>query len=143
MAGTWAVMNASSIGITASTFHCFRVAKATLTSSVVRTLVNFSLRPIPGAAAFTAALPDVVEEVEARLARWIASAAGVRVEDDGDRRVTARRRWTCALPEGTGEMSCGGTHLARLDELAAIDIRYAVTDDGSGMTVRTTPRRAT
>jgi alanyl-tRNA synthetase len=93
------------------------------------------------AAAFTAALPDVVGVVEAQLARWIASAAEVRVEDDGDRRVTGRRRWTCALPEGTGEMPCGGTHLARLDELTAIDIHYAVTDDGIGMTVRTTPRR--
>ena len=94
------------------------------------------------ALAFTASLSGVVGAVETQLARWIASAAEVRVKDDGDRRVTGRRRWTCALPEGTGEMPCGGTHLARLDELAAIDIAYAVNDDGSGMTVRTTPRRA-
>lgn len=94
------------------------------------------------AAAFTAALPDVVESVETRLAGWIASAAAVRVEDDGDRRVTGRRRWTCALPEGVGEMPCGGTHLTRLDQLAAIDVLYSVAEDGTGMTVRTTPRRA-
>ena len=94
------------------------------------------------AAAFTAVLPDVVEGVQAQLVRWMASAAEVRVEDDGDRRVTGRRRWTCALPEGTGEMPCGGTHLARLDALAAIDLHYAVLGDGSGLTVRTTPTRA-
>jgi alanyl-tRNA synthetase len=94
------------------------------------------------AAAFTAALPDVVESVEAQLARWISSAAVVKVEDDGDRRITGRRRWTCALPEGVGEMSCGGTHLTRLDQLAAIDVHYSVAEDATGMTVRTTPRRA-
>jgi alanyl-tRNA synthetase len=94
------------------------------------------------AAAFDEQLDEVVTKVRTQLAEWLRTDARVQVEDDGDRRVTGFRRWTCTLPEGTAAMPCGGTHVTRLGEIAAIDVRYEITDDGTGMTVRTTPRRA-
>lgn len=93
------------------------------------------------AAAFADGLVEVESEVSTRLAGWIATRSPVRVEDEGDRRLSAFRRWVCGLPEGSGEMPCGGTHLAHLGELVGIDVHYALAEDGSGMTVRTTPRR--
>lgn len=94
------------------------------------------------AASFADELTGVTRDVSSQLADWIATRSPVRVEDGGDRRLSGFRRWVCALPEGSGEMPCGGTHLAHLGELVGIDVSYALTEDGSGMTVRTTPRRA-
>lgn len=94
-----------------------------------------------------ARLADQVDEVVARvqgtLQEWIGSGAVVVVADGGDRRITALRRWTCALPDGQAEMPCGGTHLPDLSALAAIEVAYTVAQDATGspagLTVRTTP----
>lgn len=94
------------------------------------------------AASFADEYAGVAREVSSRLTEWVATRAEVRVDDGGDRSLSGFRRWVCALPEGSGEMPCGGTHLAHLGELVGIDVSYALAEDGSGMTVRTTPHRA-
>lgn len=93
-------------------------------------------------AGFSDQLDEVVARVSGRLQEWINSGAVVVVADDGDRRVTAPRRWTCALPGGLAEMPCGGTHLPDLAALAAVDVDYRLTQDGTGLTVRSTPTLA-
>lgn len=90
------------------------------------------------AAAFIATAQDVEAAVNARLASWLAAAAPVRVETDGDPTLTARRRWVCALPEGEAGLPCGGTHVDSLARLAEVRVSYAVPDDGAGLEVTTT-----
>ncbi|GAB2583616.1 hypothetical protein GCM10027168_15500 [Streptomyces capparidis] len=87
------------------------------------------------------ALPAVAAEVNERLAAWLAAAAPVRVETPGPE-LTAHRRWTCALPEGTASLSCGGTHLHGLDELASLTTELTLGGDGTELTAVTTPKRA-
>jgi alanyl-tRNA synthetase len=86
---------------------------------------------------------EIVGRVQSTLQEWIASAAVVVVADGGDRRITALRRWTCALPDGQAEMPCGGTHLPDLSALAAVEVDYVVAQDGAGspvgLTVRSRP----
>jgi alanyl-tRNA synthetase len=95
---------------------------------------------------FSDQLDEIVARVRRTLQEWIASEAVVVVADGGDRRVTAPRRWTCALPDGLAEMPCGGTHLRDLSTLAAVDIDYQLARDGTGLpvglTVRSTPTLA-
>ncbi len=93
-------------------------------------------------AGFGEQLPEIVAEVRAQLVLWLSSAAPVRVNDGGDAHITARRRWTCALPDGVANIPCGGTHVASLAALAEVDVDYQVDQDGAGLTVRTTPRLA-
>jgi alanyl-tRNA synthetase len=92
------------------------------------------------AARFCDELEQVTERVSDQLGEWIAAGVEVSVDDGGDRRVSGVRRWTCALPEGQAVLPCGGTHLSSLDELSAIEVAYQLSDEGSGLTVRTTPR---
>ncbi len=91
---------------------------------------------------FSEELPAIVDEVQAQLLAWLASAAPVLVVDDGDTRITALRRWTCALPDGVADMPCGGTHVASLASLSRVEVDYQMAQDGAGLTVRTTPRVA-
>ncbi|MQY05129.1 hypothetical protein ACRB68_31960 [Actinomadura sp. RB68] len=79
-------------------------------------------------------LPKLAEVVEARMARWIAADAPVAIEAPGPG-LTAPRRWRCALPEGTVEIPCGGTHLSRLGELGAV--RVSMEPGDAGPVVRT------
>ena len=92
--------------------------------------------------AFAQDIDDVVATARGLLRGWLASGAAVEVKDDGDLRITARRRWTCALGEGLAEIPCGGTHVPSLGTLSAISIDYQLSSDGSGLTVRTTPTLA-
>jgi alanyl-tRNA synthetase len=85
---------------------------------------------------------EIVANVRSQLAAWIASGAAVVVADGGDLRVTAPRRWTCALPEGLADIACGGTHVADLGVLSAVQVAYDLAPDGTGLTVRTTPTLA-
>jgi alanyl-tRNA synthetase len=82
-------------------------------------------------------LDVVVSAVNARLAAWVASGAAVRVDTGGDETLTARRRWTCDLPEGRAEIPCGGSHVATLSALGQVTVSYQVVADGSGLEVRT------
>ena len=91
------------------------------------------------AAAFAASLQTIVDQVEHQLAVWVDSDAPVTVVDDGDLRVTAPRRWTCHLADGLAEVACGGTHVPSLASLDRVRVDYQLAQDGTGLTVRTTP----
>ncbi|HUV48369.1 MAG TPA: metal-dependent hydrolase [Actinomycetes bacterium] len=93
-------------------------------------------------AAFVDALSAIAFEVESQLTTWVESGASVAVVDDGDLRVTAPRRWTCALADGLAEIACGGTHVPSLAALDRIRVDYQLAPDGTGLTVRTTPTQA-
>jgi alanyl-tRNA synthetase len=86
-------------------------------------------------------LPAVTEAVNARLAAWVAADAPVRVDVPGPE-LTARRRWTCVLPEATASIFCGGTHLTHLGELSALTTELRLSEDGTELTAVTTPKRA-
>ena len=86
------------------------------------------------------ALPELTEKINARLAGWLAEDAPVRIDTPGPE-LTARRQWVCELPEKTVEISCGGTHLHRLGELASLTAELTLSEDGSELVVVTTPKR--
>lgn len=70
---------------------------------------------------FTAEDLDVdatAAEVNAALAAWTATGAGIAVRADGPG-LTDRRRWVCDLPGERAEIPCGGTHPT---SLAGLDI---------------------
>ncbi|MGB3909114.1 MAG: metal-dependent hydrolase [Pseudolysinimonas sp.] len=88
------------------------------------------------------ALDDVraVEDAaNARLADWVATGAGIRIDRDGDG-LGDRRRWVCELPGGDAVIPCGGTHLTSLGELAAVRVELAREDveGGVALTMTTT-----
>ena len=74
-------------------------------------------------------LPAIQDAVNAALAGWIASDAPVRIDCDGER-LTERRYWVCALPEGEARIACGGTHATSLGELGALRAALSLSDDG-------------
>lgn len=89
-----------------------------------------------------AALDDLsaVENLaNARLAEWVATGAGIRIDRDGDG-LGDRRRWVCELPGGDAVIPCGGTHLTSLSELAAVRVELARqdVDGGIALTMTTT-----
>ena len=85
-----------------------------------------------------AELPALTAAVNARLASWVAADAKVVVEAPGPE-LTARRRWTCDLPEGRASIACGGTHLHHLGELTILRTELRLSEDGSELTAVTTP----
>lgn len=98
--------------------------------SVDRYRMNKSLRRAGfDTASLAGELDDVQGEVAELLERWIASAAPVRVEAEGDG-LTDRRAWVCELPDGTARIPCGGTHLTSLAELGDVTTAFTVVDDG-------------
>jgi alanyl-tRNA synthetase len=88
-------------------------------------------------------LPGIADRVNARLAEWVAADAPVRIEVFGEEktaRLTARREWVCELPQGTASIFCGGTHLARLGELAALHTTLSLSEDGTELVAVTVPK---
>jgi alanyl-tRNA synthetase len=88
-------------------------------------------------------LPEITARVNARLAEWVAADAPVRVEVFGGEKsaqLTARREWVCNLPQGTASIFCGGTHLARLGELAALQTTLSLSEDGTELVAVTVPK---
>lgn len=85
-------------------------------------------------------LPALADAANTSLAGWIASAAPVRVRVPGPE-LTARREWSCALPEATVSIPCGGTHLGSLSELSALTTSLSLNEDGTELTARTTAVR--
>lgn len=88
-------------------------------------------------------LPEIADRVNARLTGWIAADARVRVEVFGGEKtaqLTARREWVCELPEGTASIFCGGTHLGRLGELAALHTTLSLSEDGAELVAVTVPK---
>jgi alanyl-tRNA synthetase len=84
-----------------------------------------------------ASLPGRQEAVNARLAVWVAMGAAVRVDTGGDDSLTARRWWTCDLPQGQARLPCGGSHVASLAALGGVSVTFDTVDDGAGLEVRT------
>jgi len=76
---------------------------------------------------FAASLAEREERINARLAEWVASAAESRIETDGPT-IADRRRWVCALPDGTASILCGGTHASSLAEFASIRVGLDLGD---------------
>ncbi|MFE6052079.1 metal-dependent hydrolase [Kitasatospora sp. NPDC056446] len=87
------------------------------------------------------ALPALTEDVNARLAAWVAADAPVTIEAPGPE-LTARRQWHCELPEGGARIFCGGTHLHHLGELAELRTELRLSEDGTELVAVTSPKRA-
>ncbi|MEZ0092687.1 metal-dependent hydrolase [Streptacidiphilus sp. EB129] len=85
-------------------------------------------------------LPALTTAVNEQLAAWVAADAAVRVEAPGPE-LTARRRWSCDLPEGPASIFCGGTHLSHLGQLAALTTELRLSEDGTELTAVTSPKR--
>ena len=84
---------------------------------------------------FADALPAVTDAVNAQLADWVAAGSAVRIDRDGDR-LTDRRSWVCALPDGEAVIPCGGTHATSLSELGTVTVTLEL-DDAEGTPVFT------
>lgn len=84
-------------------------------------------------------LDGIERRANALLAEWTATDAAVRIDRD-DEALSARRRWVCALPGGSAEIPCGGTHLTRLGEVAGIVVALSAetVEGGIELTMRTT-----
>lgn len=84
-------------------------------------------------------LESIADAANARLAEWVATGAGIRIDRDGDG-LGDRRRWVCELPGGDAVIPCGGTHLTSLGELAAVRVELAREDveGGIALTMTTT-----
>ncbi len=87
------------------------------------------------AAAFVERLPQVIDEVNDTLAKWIAADAAVRIECAGPR-LSDRRHWFCEIPDGTAHMPCGGTHVRRLAEIRSMRAVADYTEAEGILTIR-------
>ncbi|MFR9728888.1 metal-dependent hydrolase [Saccharopolyspora sp. MS10] len=90
-------------------------------------------------AGFLADLPRFVAEVNATLAGWIDADASVRIDCEGPL-LTDRRQWVCELPDAAAEMPCGGTHVSRLGEIAAMTATAEFDDEAGELVIRNTTR---
>ncbi|TYC99924.1 metal-dependent hydrolase [Arthrobacter echini] len=68
----------------------------------------------------------VANAVNATLADWTATGAGIGVDAEGPG-LTDRRRWVCELPGERAEIPCGGTHLTSLAGLG-VTVTLALSD---------------
>lgn len=75
-------------------------------------------------------LDALVEATDATLRAWLATDAPVEVRADGPW-LTSPREFVCELPGGAIRMRCGGTHVARLGEVARIDVTAELSEDGT------------
>jgi alanyl-tRNA synthetase len=84
-------------------------------------------------------LAGVADAANARLAEWVATGAGIRIDRDGEG-LGDRRRWVCELPGGDAVIPCGGTHLTSLAELTTVRVELAREDveGGIALTMTTT-----
>lgn len=81
-----------------------------------------------GIATLGAAVADVQGAVNQQLAEWVAVDGAIGIERE-DARLTARRWWSCDLPEGRARLACGGTHLRSTGALGAVAVTLAATTD--------------
>jgi alanyl-tRNA synthetase len=87
------------------------------------------------AARFLDELPAIVESVNRILAGWIEADSPVRVDVAGPA-LTDRRQWVCETPGGTAQMPCGGTHVRRLGEIAAMTAAASYDADSGTLEIR-------
>ncbi|MEV4223879.1 metal-dependent hydrolase [Nonomuraea sp. NPDC049725] len=81
---------------------------------------------------------QVAAEVNERLKGWVASGAPVRLDVPGPE-LTARRTWSCALPEGEASIPCGGTHVGSAAELGEVTVELALEEQALTMRTTVTP----
>lgn len=87
-------------------------------------------------------LPAIQAAINATLAEWVATKAPVRIDRDGDR-LTDRRYWVCALPDGEARIPCGGTHATTLGDLGRLEVSLSLSADGDTtvLTMETTAKK--
>ena len=85
-------------------------------------------------------LPDLTYRANALLAGWVATGAPIVVRTHGPA-LNDLREWVCALPEGTQQIPCGGTHLGSLAEVQAITTEFAFDEDAGELTMTTALQR--
>lgn len=90
------------------------------------------------AASLPAALADVADAANARLAEWVdaGAAVAISIERDGEG-LGERRRWRAELPDGVVEIPCGGTHLHSLAEVSAVRVDLDYDPEAGSLTMRT------
>lgn len=74
----------------------------------------------------------VAARANARLAGWVSAGGAVRIEREATG-ISARRTWTCELPEGRVAIPCGGTHLSDLAQLAQVEVSLERADVTGGV----------
>jgi alanyl-tRNA synthetase len=87
------------------------------------------------AAAFLADLPGRAAMMNKALRHMLEAPAPVLISP-GEGPLGDRRLWSTRLNGVEVSMPCGGTHLAHLSELAAIEVELSPTDDGFIMVTR-------
>lgn len=85
----------------------------------------------------------IAARVTEQLRAWTATGGAIRVVAEGVG-LSARRTWTCELPEGVAAIPCGGTHPDDLAELVDPAVAIVVEDVPGArlvtMTTTVTPR---
>jgi len=83
-------------------------------------------------------LAQVENMINATLTEWVSNKTPVRIDREGER-LTDRRYWVCALPEGEARIPCGGTHASNLGELKGLTARLSLEDnDGTPVLIMET-----
>lgn len=77
-------------------------------------------------------LSALADEVDARLAAWIAAGGDVSVEAEGET-LADRRTWVCDIGGAEARIPCGGTHAASLAELGRVTVAFQATPGDSGL----------
>jgi alanyl-tRNA synthetase len=85
------------------------------------------------------AMPDLVDDANSRLAAWVAAGVPIEVRVSGPG-LTDLREWVCALPEGTQQIPCGGTHLRSLAEVDAVSVALEFDEEPGELVMRTAVR---
>lgn len=81
-------------------------------------------------------LGDLEARVNVLLAQWVAEDVPVTVHTDGPT-LADRRRFTCAVRQGTVTAACGGTHVATTGELGRVTARLELAEDGKELVLCT------
>lgn len=102
---------------------------------------GFTVAATDEAPSLADALPNLADSVATRLNEWIGTDAQVRVDAHGPD-LTSPREWVCDLPQGTATVMCGGTHVSRLSQLGTVRVTAELDDDGTELTITTTPSTA-
>lgn len=90
--------------------------------------------------AFLADLPGRGRDIKDCLDRMLAPGAVPVTVSPGEGPLDGRRIWSTHLLGAEVAIPCGGTHLADLNRIAAIEVELAPTEDGFVMVTRARPR---
>ncbi len=77
-------------------------------------------------------LAGLTASIDATLEEWLATGAAVRIERE-DQRLSTKRTWFCALPQGEARIPCGGTHVGSLADLGAVTVRLTAEPQKGGV----------